>query len=56
MSDRDSPAPEAATGTLHDGVDDVPKDSAKDLGDYDTARAGDSDRDSDILSDVDEVD
>ncbi|KAJ1324457.1 transcription factor SPN1 [Microdochium nivale] len=56
MSDRDSPAPEAATETLHDGVDEVPKDNAKDLGDYDTARAGDSDRESDILSDVDEVD
>jgi len=56
MSDRDSPAPAPATDTLHDGVDNVPEESRKDLGDYDTARAGDSDRDSDVLSDVDEID
>lgn len=56
MSDRGSPAPAPATDTLHDGVDNVPEESRKDLGDYDTARAGDSDRESDILSDVDEID
>ncbi|KAI0551833.1 hypothetical protein F4679DRAFT_538053 [Xylaria curta] len=54
MSDVESPAGEPAREeTLHE---ETPNDdaSAKDLGDYDVAAAGDSDRDSDALSEIDE--
>ncbi|KAI1744754.1 hypothetical protein F4680DRAFT_405885 [Xylaria scruposa] len=54
MSDAESPAGSPAREEpLHE---EAPNDdaSAKDLGDYDVAAAGDSDRDSDALSEIDE--
>ncbi|KAI0858004.1 hypothetical protein F4860DRAFT_325217 [Xylaria cubensis] len=54
MSDAESPAGSPAREeTLHE---EAPNDDAtpKDLGDYDAAAAGDSDRDSDALSEIDE--
>ncbi|KAJ3569315.1 hypothetical protein NPX13_g6123 [Xylaria arbuscula] len=54
MSDAESPAGSPAREeTLHE---EAPNDDAspKDLGDYDVAAAGDSDRDSDVLSEIDE--